>query len=162
MIELEVVKFFVADIRTLSTGNSQGSNTQKTRMPTILVVLKVFAQLLNKLRPYHSGDDRMNRKSNKIFDGWTNDLTNNFNFDELSKSFYIIASVPGYHPRYHSRYHSIKINEKQMQNNDDDNSNDNNNNNNNNSKNDNDKYTELYGLARLRELSKKLCKRKRY
>ena len=148
--------FFVADIRTSSTGNSRGSNTQKNKSANDTRCFgKSLRNFLNKLRPYHSGDDRMNRKSNKIFDGWTNDLKNNFNFDELSKSVYIIASVPGYHPRYHP----IKINEKQMQNNDDDNFNDNNNNNNN-SKNDNDKYTELYGLARLRELSKNYAKEK--
>ena len=61
--------FFVADIRTSSTGNSRGSNTQKSKNANDTRCFgKSLRNFLNKLRPYHSGDDRMNQKSNKIFD----------------------------------------------------------------------------------------------
>ena len=91
---------------------------------------------IHQLRPLNPHDESMNSKSNAIFTRWDT-LLATFDFSVLSRGFRIVASVPG--------YHAIDSNDL----------------NKNNENEENKKVaTELYGLARLRELAGKYAQHK--
>ena len=108
-------------------------NNDTNRLSNFCTSLRNF---IDQLRPLNPHDDSMNSKSNAIFGLWDKILSK-FDFNAISRGFHIVASVPGYHGIDSNDLNSTDENEEN-----------------------NKVATELYGLARLRELANKYVRQK--